>query len=263
MRRHLIALCIPMLAHAAPATVKVKPIDVSAASSKLGVYRDELGTFYVMPTPGQWDKPDEAEQFLFIGDGKSMWRQRVIGYSSEVKTTGPELEWSVWAPRAKHVSLGTILASTDHASVQCSTERKDDRKLVQLHADEAKAFFAHATFYPELWQRQSRFLARDDDGTYYFVDMFREDYGGAGYRVFVGPKGALKELPMTNVVTDSAGDIYATKGGQLKIIVGSDSYWIKGGRKTTLTVLDPRDNVYLIYRELGIYGPLGAACDDL
>jgi hypothetical protein len=29
-----------------------------------------------------------------------------------------------------------------------------------------------------------------------------------------------------------------------------------------LTVVDTYDNRYLIYRELGIYGQLGAVCDD-
>lgn len=70
---------------------------------------------------------------------------------------------------------------------------------------------------------------------------------------------------MTNMVSDSAGEIYATKTGQLKIIADKDhkAFWIKGGKKTELTVLEPMDNRYLIYRDLGIYGSLGAVCDDL
>ena len=70
---------------------------------------------------------------------------------------------------------------------------------------------------------------------------------------------------MTNVATDSAGEIFATKAGQLKLVAGTDgmAYWAKGGKKIELTRLDPQDNRYLIYRELGIYGTLGAVCDDL
>ena len=70
---------------------------------------------------------------------------------------------------------------------------------------------------------------------------------------------------MTNVATDSAGEIFATKAGQLKLVAGSDgkATWIKGGKKTELTRLEPQENRYLIYRELGIYGSLGAICDDL
>ena len=70
---------------------------------------------------------------------------------------------------------------------------------------------------------------------------------------------------MTNVVSDSAGEIYATKSGDLKIVTDGNSgkaYWKKGQAKSDLTVLDLLPNRYLIYRELGIYGQLGALCDD-
>lgn len=70
---------------------------------------------------------------------------------------------------------------------------------------------------------------------------------------------------MTNVATDSAGEIFATKAGQLELVAGVDgkAYWAKGGKKTELTRLDPAENRYLIYRELGVYGTLGTVCDDL
>ena len=71
---------------------------------------------------------------------------------------------------------------------------------------------------------------------------------------------------MTNVVEDSGGFIFSTKGGSLKIIADSKhdtAYWVKGGKKIELTVLVPGDNRYLIYRSLGIYGSIGTVCDDL
>ncbi len=40
------------------------------------------------------------------------------------------------------------------------------------------------------------------------------------------------------------------------------AYWKKGGKKTELVQLDPAQNRYVIYRELGIYGTLGVVCDD-
>jgi hypothetical protein len=72
-------------------------------------------------------------------------------------------------------------------------------------------------------------------------------------------------------VSDSGGEIYATKSGQLKIIAAKKTkdaeppkvVWIKGGKQTELTSLEPLENRYLIYRELGIYGAIGAVCDDL
>ena len=77
------------------------------------------------------------------------------------------------------------------------------------------------------------------------------------------PKPELRGA--TSLASDSAGEIFATKAGRLKIITAKDgkAYWIKGGQKTELTVVEPVDNRYLIYRELGIYGQLGTVCDDL
>jgi hypothetical protein len=266
MRRLLIVLLLaPAVALAAPP--KPKPIDIKPFIAKLSVFRDDVGQFYVVPTPGQWDDLDQADKLVFFGDGKSMWQQRIIGESSTPSSgsTPAALEWNVWSPRVKDMATASIVTKGADLTLECSQRRPDDRKLIPLRADEAKVFFGKATFLPPLWQRQSHFLARDDDGTYYFVDMLREEFGGKDYRVFVGQKGQLKELPMTNVVQDSGGEIYATKGGQLKIVANANTptYWIQSSKKTELTVLEPSDNRYLIYRELGVYNQLGAVCDDL
>src|SRR4029077_10997904 len=98
-------------------------------------------------------------------------------------------------------------------TLKCRHAKDGSRVLKQLNADEARTVIQHATFLPPLWQRQAHLLARDDDGVYYYIDELREEYGGNGFRVFVGQKGAMKELAMTNVVADSAGEIYATKTG--------------------------------------------------
>ena len=263
MRRHLIKLAlalalVPIVAFASPP--KPKPIDVKAAIAKLSVFHDDIGGYYVVPTPGQWDDFDTAGTMVFFGDGKSMYQQRIVGSGAE----SGKFEWNVWSPRVKDMQTASLTSTASDLTLQCAQDRAKDRKLVPLRADEAKQFFAKATFWPPLWTRRSHFLARDDDGTYYFVDQLSDELGGKDYRVYVGQKGAMKELPMTNVVEDSAGQIYATKGGQLKIIANANNqaFWMKGGKKVELTVLETSDNRYLIYRELGIYGSLGAVCDD-
>jgi hypothetical protein len=222
------------------------------------VFKDDTGMYYVSPAPGVTDK--DAEQWVFYGDGKTMYQQRIVGSGTAAKG----YEWSIWAPRVKTMQVATLEPKSDRLTVSCGV--KDARALTQLKSDEAKTFFAKATFYPPLWQRQTRFLARDDDGVYYFVDELRDEYGGQGYRVFVGEKGTMKEMPMTNVVEDSGGFIFATKGGSLKIISdkkADTAYWVKGGKKIELTTLVPTDNRYLIYRSLGVYGSIGTVCDDL
>jgi hypothetical protein len=261
----IVLLALGVAGHAAadrPARAKPgdkpKPIDAKAVAAKLDVFRDGEGHYYVSPKRGSF--PDDADQWVFYGDGKTMYQQRIVGYGADDKG----YDWSVWAPRVRGLNQASFNAKAVKPSVQCT--RKDATPLTPLTVDEAKAVFARATFLPPKWQRQAHFLARDDDGTYFFVDRYREDLGGKGFRVFSGQKGAMKELAMTNVVSDSAGEIYATKSGDLKIVTEGNSgkaYWKKGQARNELIVLDLYQNRYLIYRELGIYGQLGALCDDL
>ena len=237
---------------------KPKPIDAKAVADKLDVYRDDAGMYYVTPKPRVFE--DGAEQWVFFGNGKTLHQQRIAGYGL---SGNKGYDWSVWSPRARNLQHAAFTLGADKPFVEC--KRGEQKPLTQLTVDEAKALFARATFLPPLWQRQAHFLARDDDGVYFFVDRYREEWGGKGFRVFSGQKGSLKELAMTNVVSDSAGEIYATKSGDLKIVTEGNSgkaYWKKGAAKNELIVLDLYQNRYLIYRELGIYGQLGVVCDD-
>ena len=236
---------------------KPKAIDAKAVADKLELFRDDDGNYYVSPRRGAF--PDGDDQWVFYGDGKTMYQQRIIGYGSDDKG----YDWSVWTPRVKGLAQASFTAKAAKPSVQCT--QQDAKPLKPLTVDEAKAVIARATFLPPLWQRQAHFLARDDDGTYFYVDRYREEHGGKGYRVFSGQKGAMKELAMTNVVSDSAGEIYATKSGDLKIVTdgtAGKAYWKKGQTKNELVMLELLPNRYLIYRELGIYGQLGVLCDD-
>jgi hypothetical protein len=265
MRQHLIVALMLIVGGTAVAQPKApakpgdkpKTIDAKAIADKLEVFRDDEGNYYVSPRRGALD--DSADQWVFFGDGKTMYQQRVVGYGAD----DGGFEWSLWSPRVKGIQLASFNAKTVKPSVQC--KQQDQKPLKSLTVDEAKAVFARATFLPPLWQRQAHFLARDDEGNYFFVDRFREEHGGKGYRVFSGQKGAMKELAMTNVVSDSAGEIYATKSGDLRIVTEGSTgkaYWKKGQTKNELIVLDLWQNRYLIYRELGIYGRLGVLCDD-
>lgn len=262
MRDVLIAVLIVGVAHAAPP--KLKAIDVKPVADKLAVYKDDFGNYYVSPKSRAFEKSDEAGKWVFFGDGKTMYQQRIIGFSQDDKG----LAWSLWSPRARDVSAASLTLHTNNKIIDCRASSKVDgnghRTLTQLTADEAATVFKAAKFYPELHMRSAHFLARDDDARYYYVDALREEHGGHGYRVFVGMKGAMKQLPMSNVARDSAGEIFATKNGQLKIVAGKNgaAFWIKNGKKTELTIVPVFENRYVIYRDLGIYGSLGVVCDD-
>ena len=246
-----------------PAKGKPDTVDVKPMLDKLAVYKDDYGKFFVAPRPGAITDSDVASQWVYYGDQKGLYQQRIIGFSS-----GTKYEWSIWAPRAHHVNQAEVNQDDKGASITC--EMKDtkyiSKPLALMPADQAKTFLEHVPLHPPLWQRQSHVLARDDNGVYYFVDKLREEFGGNGFRVFVGQKGSMKEMPMKNVVSDSAGEIFATTSGELKLVTNTkdkqEAYWKKGGKKEDLTLLEPSDNRYLIYSELGVYGTLGTVCDD-
>ena len=116
------------------------------------------------------------------------------------------------------------------------------------------------------WKTQGYALARDDKGTYYYVDRMREPEGNKNFRVFIGQRGAMKPAKMKNIVSDSEGDIFYTKKGELRLVLDkSEQTWAKGKKQTKLTVLPVEDNVVLIYSELGVYTgqSLGTPCDDI
>jgi hypothetical protein len=117
--------------------------------------------------------------------------------------------------------------------------------------------------------RRPYLLGRDDSGVYYYVDVIAKQYGGKGFRVFVGKKGAMKEMPLTDVASDSAGDVFATKSGDLRLVGGRGGAgdrkvtWIRGGKRTEVIWLDLDVNSRLIFRDLGIYKFTGTICDNI
>ncbi|CAN5877837.1 hypothetical protein BH11MYX3_BH11MYX3_37170 [soil metagenome] len=258
MRQYLIALISVGLGGAVVrADDKPRPIDVKPVIDNLDVYRDDMGLVLVTPNPLTFK--GDVESWVFYGDGKTLYQQRVIGNS----ISGAEVEWAIWSPRVKGLQQAQVSSKANGVEVRCRAGKDGHQLLVPVPKLQAKALLAKATFLPPLWQRQAQFLARDEDGVYFYVDRLQDELGGKGYRVFMGKKGSMKALSMTNIVSDSAGEIYATKAGELKIVTGTDgrAFWKKGGKKSELVVLELFSNRYLIYRELGIYGTLGVVCD--
>ena len=83
----------------------------------------------------------------------------------------------------------------------------------------------------------------------------------------VGPKGALKLQEMKDIVSDSEGEIFSTKKGDLRLVVDKavSPLWIEGTKKKVeLRVVPITENLPMIYNELGVYSGarLGTPCDD-
>jgi hypothetical protein len=263
VRQHLIVAGLLLVATTASAETKKTsklhaPIDIRAVMDQLDVFKDDAGSVLVVPKVGAIK--EDLEKWVFYGDAKTLYQQRIVGSGID----GDKYDWMVWSPRVQNIQQAFVTSDPNGVEIRCTAGKSGHRVLTPLPPDQARKVLAKATFLPPLWERQAHFLARDDDGVYFYVDKLQEEYGGKGYRVFVGKKGALKEAAMTNIVSDSAGEIYSTKTGELKIVAGSDgkAYWKKGGKKTELIVLEVPKNRYVIYRELGIYGTLGVVCDE-
>ena len=76
----------------------------------------------------------------------------------------------------------------------------------------------------------------------------------------------LKLLKMTNVVSDSQGDIFTTKKGELRLVLDRKKpSWFTGKAETELISLPLEENRIMIYTDLGVYAGqrLGTPCDDL
>lgn len=228
--------------------------DVSAVKTKLKLATDGKGHYLAFVPFGSID-----ENFFF-GDGKTFYLQRVFGGGS----SGTEsFDKYFWDPRAR-VPAGATFGFRDHKYDLTCEDRHTT--FTPVPDAEAQKMIDAAHFLGVRWMHQAYALARDNNGRYYYVDRQREPENNKSFRLFVGVKGSMKQQKMTNVVSDSAGDIFATRTGELRLVLNAgETFWMKGKKKTSLINLPVEDNHVLIYSDLGVYTgqPLGTPCDDL
>lgn len=268
--RGLVAIALGLGAVAAAGVVyaggkgkKTKDVvDVAPVKDKLVVLMSDTG-HYVAIEP-KWEQGKTGSSFgrypisnehIYFGDEKTMYRQRRHTYSFD-----NERKYSVrlWDPREN----ADLDFKNGKWTLSCG-KRKTELSDITGQS-EANALLDKATFRKPRWKRAAYALARDDRARYYYVDRLQDEYGGAGFRVFVGPKGKLKKQKMVDIARDSEGDIFATKKGSLRLVVSKrESAWISGKSKTDLTYVPVARNMALIYGELGVYQSeeLGVPCD--
>ena len=122
-----------------------------------------------------------------------------------------------------------------------------------------------AKLSPPAHQREPYALARDRRGVYYYVDRGATPQTRRDYRVYIGRRGNVRRQKMKDVISDSEGEVFSTRTGKLRLVVGkSNALWIRGRRKTPLLWVPVRANYNMIYNELGAYlgVKLGVPCDD-
>jgi hypothetical protein len=215
--------------------------------------------------------PHERQlQQLFYGDGARFVQVRM----PNAVLTGT----SFFEPRYVNPQANPDFRGMD-MRVHSSVEVKDDAKTCQVQCgerttdlkavepDKARAMLLAARFEENPQQFIPHALLRDPTGNYFLVERGIRPGQEKSFRLWAGPKGRLALQKMVNVVADSEGQIFSTKGGELRLVVDRvrPSLWIVGKRRTTLRSVPVEENWLLIYNELGVHrgARLGTPCDDL
>lgn len=240
----------------AAADPKPKAVDIKSFKDQLLVLTDSDGAIYVV-------HPTDARVWFGTAKSKNLYEQVKIG---TFRDGTREWDFSVWAPRVPNVQPGSIHKKDNEYLKWCGSNQKVG--LTELTGDKAKAVLDKWTFWTTAMIRRPYILARDDSGVYYYVDVIRNEYGGKGYRVFIGKKGAMKQRPLSDIAIDTAGDVFATKTGDLRIVreagdQKSTVTWVRGEKRSPLVWLDTDANSPLIYKDLGIYTFTGSICETL
>ena len=251
-------------AHAGDPTPKA--VDIKPFKDKLLVFKDADNGVYVVLN----DRTLGNRVFYNTGRDKIFYDQLLEGGSGR---NGDAWDVSVAAPRAAYPFMGTIGRREDGTffkSCGVGANVTNTVELTEVTGDKAKEILDKGQFMTTSMIRRAYLLARDDRGVYYYVDVLRDIYGGNGHRVMVGKKGALKQMALTDVTIDSAGDVFSTKTGDLRLVrtftEGKDkstAEWIRGEKKSQLIYLDLYMNQPLIYRDLGLYKTSGTICGNI
>ena len=249
----------------APAIAETKDpkplaIEIKGFKDRLLVLKDSAGGTYVILPRSEKDPDHRA----WYGTGKVLYEQTLRGSSAD----GDAWSLNTWAPRIVALRPGSLEKRKDGTYFK-GCDGADDFVLTEQTGDKAKAVLDKYSFQSPGLVRRPHLLARDDSGVYYYVDRLSKLHGGKGFRVFIGRKGGMKQLALTDVASDSAGQVFSTKTGDLRLVNTVEAEhkpttaWVKGGKKTDLISLDVETNGPVIFNDLGVYKFTGTICDNL
>lgn len=248
------------LAQATPAPAEEKfPVDVSAAKAQMTVIHDGKG-HYLALVPRE-DRFQALKNAVFYGDGKELFRLRQISFSA----SPGQRSYSFVEGRVPPPGVQLFYDAKRGYRVQCN---KTEVSFAELEADKRKALLDQARFFEARRQRSGYALARDERGNYYFVDRSLREDRKRDFQLYVGKPGRMKRQRMKNIVSDSAGDIFSTPRGTLRLVLNKEpkeALWIRGKRRTKLIQLPLFPNRELIFNDLGVYAGerFGTPCDDI
>jgi hypothetical protein len=239
------------------------PLSVHAGDAPIEPERDKLlllsdgKSHYVAVRPFE-----SVEHSMFYGDGKRFFSVPLQGRGAQ-GTHAFSMRFVDPRHYRDYQNNTDLIFQEGKYTLSCGSH---NTTLTPVEPAAAKALLDKARFEPSPRKFRPYALARDPNGIYYYVDQGRTPETAKHFRLFIGPKGDLKLQKMTNVVSDSEGDIFATKTGSMRLILDKkETAWTAAGKTTPLRVVPVDDNVAMIFNELGVYSGerLGTPCDDL
>jgi hypothetical protein len=252
------------LPHAtSPGTIHwaLDPVEVPAADrDRLAAWADEAGHLIVTVPFAGMDAP------FYWGDARRLFQMRLRGGGQEGKVAFDRL---FWEPRARVPAEAMFEVRQGRGRLTCGHRAIPMR---QVPPGELAGRLKDAHFFATRWRRLPQVLARDDAGTYYYVDVARGADGTARrerpeYELYVGRKGRLTRLELEDTLSDGGGQLFVSRAGRLEVKRprggAVEATWLTGSERKALTWLEADDHGPLIYSELGVYGtePLGTPCD--
>jgi hypothetical protein len=230
---------------------------------KLRVCADGKGHYVVV-------QPDEERDVkLSYGDGKRFVQVApapwgLSGYDFlEPRFINPTANASFRGHDMRVYSEVELDEEKKTCAVRCGTRTIP---FTWVDAEKAEALVRQAKFEPNPQKYVPYALLRDQQGRYYLVERGFQPAEQRNFRVSIGPKGSLQPQKMTDIVSDSEGEIFSTKKGELRLVLdkAAPSTWIENSKKLELRTVPVSENLPLIYNELGVYtgARLGTPCDD-
>jgi hypothetical protein len=221
---------------------------------RLWVLTDDDGLVIAVVPFGDLDAP------FYAGDGEKLYRQRVVSGGREGNLAFDRV---FWEPRVNAGVESELSFRAGRATLSCG-QRKIALRVVGPGG--AKKVLSQARFYAAPFRRIPHLLARDDQGTYFYVDAARDPWSGRpaarqDLRLRYGRKGALAPVELVDTISDAGGLVLVTTTGRL-VSKGGTVEWATAGARTPLTSVALHDAAGLVYGELGAYGKrLGTPCD--
>jgi hypothetical protein len=203
--------------------------------------------------------PELESRHVYYGARRALHRQKVL-----LSATDEDDNFSVliWAP--DQIGGAAVEMFDDHWRLRCGAKTTD---LTTVGESERDLLLKTARFEEPRLDREPYVLARNQRGEYFYIDREVRSRGSAGYRVYAGRVGKVRPLKLLWVVSDSEGDVFAARNGQLRVITDDRGErrveWRRGNLVETLLPVPIGRNPYLIYKELGVYQNhhLGTPCD--